>query len=97
VIDQLLLGFEPFRPADAAYVIESTSAEVILERLECHSLPILPATGTVNRLHAGKIDILQNVIQSIGRSRIPPYYGSGIKSPSAAFPQSQGPCPAGRA
>ena len=88
MIDELLLGFEPFRPADAANVIESTPAEVILERLEGHSLPILPATGAVNRFHAGKIDILQNVIQSIGRSRIPPYYGSGIKSPAAAIPQS---------
>jgi hypothetical protein len=66
VIDQLLLGLEPLRPAGAADLVEGTASQIVLKRLESHPIPILPAAAAVQRVHVGKIDILQNVIQSMG-------------------------------
>jgi hypothetical protein len=66
VIDQLLLRLEPLRPSRAAELVEGTASHIVLKRLEGHAIPILPAASAVQRCHGGKIDILQNVIQSMG-------------------------------
>ena len=66
VVDQLLLGFQPFGPAYAANFLVRFPAQVVLEGLECHPFAIQPTSSTVQcRYHARKIDISGNVIQSI--------------------------------
>jgi hypothetical protein len=47
VINELLLRFEPLRPADTANLIEGTSADLVLERLKGHPLAILSTTAAV--------------------------------------------------
>ena len=65
MVDELLLGLEPFTPAHATDSLVGATAQIVLEGLECHPLPIQPATSTVQRNHGGKIDVSRNVIQSI--------------------------------
>jgi len=47
MVDQLLLGLEPLRPADAADLIEGSPTQLVLKRLKCHPFAFLPAAGTV--------------------------------------------------
>src|SRR6478736_6231710 len=46
MIDQLLLGLEPLRPADHADRVEELLTELVLERLEPHAGALLAAPGT---------------------------------------------------
>jgi hypothetical protein len=66
VVDQLLLAFQPFRPAHATNFLVGFPAQIVLEGLECHPLAIQPTSSAVQRRHhASKIDVSGNVIQSI--------------------------------
>jgi len=47
VIDQLLLGLEPLRPADITDLIEGSPPQLVLKRLKCHPFAFLPAAGAV--------------------------------------------------
>jgi hypothetical protein len=68
VVYELLLSFQPLAPAYTADLIEGTPAQLVLEGLKCHLIPVLPTTAAMDNRHEGKIDIIGNVIQSIGGS-----------------------------
>jgi hypothetical protein len=55
MIDQLLLGLEPFTPADPANLVECPASQVILKWLKGHPLAVQPATSAVERCHPRKI------------------------------------------
>jgi hypothetical protein len=67
VVDELLLGLCPLRPANAAYLFEGTTAELGRKRLKCHPFAQLAAPPALESRHGGKIDGIGNVIQSTGR------------------------------
>jgi len=46
MIDQLLLGLEPFRPADITDLIEGSPTQLVLKWLKGHPFAFLPAPGT---------------------------------------------------
>jgi hypothetical protein len=71
VIDELLLHLEPLSPTDTANLLICPAAQLILKGLKRHPISLQPASGTMQGCHAGKIDILENVIQSIGRMNQP--------------------------
>jgi hypothetical protein len=76
MIDELLLGLCPLRPANAAYLFEGPAAEIARKRLKCHPFPRLAASPALESCHRGKIDVMGNVIQSTGRGTGNGYYGS---------------------
>jgi len=67
MVDELLLGLGPFRPAHPADLFEGPAAELGRERLKCHSFSRLAASPALESRHRGKIDVSGNVIQSTGR------------------------------
>jgi len=81
VVDELLLGLGPFRPADAAYLFEGPAADVAGKRLEGHPLAGLAASGALECRHGGKIGGTGNVIQSTGREPPNRYNGSWGEPP----------------
>src|SRR5918994_7185994 len=56
VVDQLLLGFQPFGPAYAANFLVRFPAQVVLEGLECHPFAIQPTSSAVQCRHHAKQD-----------------------------------------
>jgi hypothetical protein len=66
VVDELLLGLCPLRPANAADLFVGTAAEIGREGLEGHALTGLGATDALECRHGGKIGDTGNVIQSTG-------------------------------
>ena len=69
VVDELLLGLGPFRPAHAADLFEGPAAELGWERLKRHPFAGLAASPALESRHRGKIDVSGNVIQSTGPGR----------------------------
>jgi hypothetical protein len=55
VIDELLLGLEPFGPADIADLLVDPEAELVLEWPERHLVPFLATAGALDRSHSGEI------------------------------------------
>jgi len=69
VVDELLLGLGPFRPAHAADLFEGPAAQIGREGLKRHPVSRLAASPALKSRHRGKIDVIGNVIQSMGRRR----------------------------